>query len=325
MKRILGVLSFAFVPTALIAAEDPAAPGWAGWAYMITAPGTDDRPSDPTIYAREGSALSTTQAVIQDPFTPPDWYPNEHPALPDVVAHGRRPAVQACMRCHLPNGGGHPESAYIAGLPANYIVRQMQDFANGARHGLGTGSDARSFAMVTISAAATDEEITQAAEYYASLPPVKWTHVVETETVPETYYPPGTVMRHPLPGGGTEALGNRIVEVPEDPLGASLRDSHASFVAYVPSGSIERGRQLAATGGGMTFQCSICHGEGLKGLGDAPPIAGRSPAYMVRQMIDIQNRVRNGPSAVLMHGVVDKLEENDMIDLAAYVASLDPR
>ncbi len=227
------------------------------------------------------------------------------------------------MRCHLPNGGGHPESGYIAALPAEYFIQQMRDFASGARAGM--GSAPRSAAMIRFATEMTDEEIVAAAEYYASLPPVKWTRVIEANTVPVSYLPDGTNMRHVLPDGGTEPIGLRVVEVPEDSLGASLRDSHASFIAYVPEGAIAAGEALATTGGGgTTVACAICHGEGLRGLGAVPPIAGRSPAYMMRQLVDFQHRTRNGPSAALMHGVVDNLSEEDMVNLVSYVGSLDP-
>jgi cytochrome c553 len=263
--------------------------------------------------------------VIQAPFTPPDWYPDEHPPKPSIVEFGRQPIVQPCMRCHLPNGGGHPESGYLAGLPADYFIQQMRDFAGGARAGM--GSAPRSEAMIRFAREATDEEVAAAAEYYAGLPPVKWTRVIEAEgnMVPVSHMPEGTNMRHVVPGGGTEPIGLRVVEVPEDSLGASLRDSHASFIAYVPEGAVSRGEELATTGGGgKTVACAICHGPGLTGLGAVPPIAGRSPAYMTRQLIDFQHRTRNGPAAALMHGVVDNLTEEDIVNLVSYVASLDP-
>jgi len=242
-----------------------------------------------------------------------------------VVEFGRRPLVQACIRCHLPNGGGHPESAGIAALPVNYIIRQMHDFKNGDRKSLGEGSASRAFNMINIVGDMTGEEIAEAAAYFANLPQPDWIEVIEAETVPATYLPPANTMRHVKPEGGTEPIGQRIVEIPEDRTGAEIRDSHASFIAYVPPGSIARGEQLAATGGGgKTIQCAICHGAGLKGLGDVPGIAGRSPVYMVRQIVDIQHGARKGASAALMQSVVANLTVDDMIALAAYVGSLDP-
>jgi cytochrome c553 len=99
----------------------------------------------------------------------------------------------------------------------------------------------------------------------------------------------------------------------------------SGFVAYVPRGSIARGKGLASTGdGGKTVPCSICHGRTLQGLGDVPAIAGRHPNYIVRQLWNMQNGERVGTSAALMQQVVEKLSNDDMLAIAAYVASLTP-
>jgi len=103
------------------------------------------------------------------------------------------------------------------------------------------------------------------------------------------------------------------------------RDSRARFIAYVPPGSIEKGRALAATGGGgRTMQCGIGHGPELKGLGSIPGIAGRSPSYIVRQLFDIKHGARAGAGSALTTPAEDKLTLDDMISLAAYAASLKP-
>ena len=62
----------------------------------------------------------------------------------------------------------------------------------------------------------------------------------------------------------------------------------------------------------------------MKGLGPVPALAGRSPSYIVRQLYDIQHGVRNGPWAALMHAVVARLSEQDMVAIAAYTASRAP-
>jgi hypothetical protein len=56
----------------------------------------------------------------------------------------------------------------------------------------------------------------------------------------------------------------------------------------------------------------------------APPIAGRPANYVVRQLYFFQDGSRSGPSAALMHGVVQKLSVDDMVAIAAYLASLEP-
>jgi cytochrome c553 len=104
-----------------------------------------------------------------------------------------------------------------------------------------------------------------------------------------------------------------------------MRDSHSRFIAYVPPGSVEKGRQFVSTGGGgKTAQCTICHGPGLSGVGPIPGIAGRSPSYIVRQLYDFQHGARTGPWSPLMAPNVIKLTLDDMVAIAADAASLPP-
>ena len=67
---------------------------------------------------------------------------------------------------------------------------------------------------------------------------------------------------------------------------------------------------------------AVCHGADLLGLGDAPPIAGRSPSYLVRQLYDFKTGARDDMRAVLMKPVVARLTPAQMTDIAAYVAAL---
>ena len=76
---------------------------------------------------RGGSIFNRRYGVHFQPAltapNPPDWYPEEHPPMPQIVAHGgQRPAGRACAQCHLPSGDGHPESSSLAGLPAAYMA-----------------------------------------------------------------------------------------------------------------------------------------------------------------------------------------------------------
>jgi len=93
----------------------------------------------------------------------------------------------------------------------------------------------------------------------------------------------------------------------------------------VPPGSIAKGEKLVKSGGnGKTIACSICHGDGLKGLGDVPRIAGLHPIYIVRQLYQFQGNDYSGTSAALMKKVVANLNQDDMLAIAAYAASLAP-
>jgi cytochrome c553 len=127
------------------------------------------------------------------------------------------------------------------------------------------------------------------------------------------------------PDGGSEPLGNRIIEIPEDENIVLNRDPRSGFVAYVPKGSVARGEALVTTGGGgRTIPCGICHGATLQGLGEVPALAGRHPNYVVRQLWSMQNGERVGVSAALMKAVVEKLSVDDMLAIAAYTASRAP-
>ena len=59
-------------------------------------------------------------------------------------------------------------------------------------------------------------------------------------------------------------------------------------------------------------------------VGDIPRLAGISPQYTVRQLYNFQSGTRSGPMAALMGPTVANLSAEDMVALAAYLASLDP-
>jgi len=310
MRTLAGVLALALVLAV------PAVAGNPDWAYPI-APKPEPH-HDKTLKQAPGSTKKYTPAQIDDPFNPPDWFPGEHPAMPPVVAHGRKPAFAACAHCHLPTGNGFPQSAGLAGLPAAYIVRQIADFKSGERKGV------RAAVMAAIARALTQDEVKAAADYYASLTPGLWSQVIEVDKVPASYIGPGG-MRFALADGVFEPVGERIVALPQNPERAVLRDPHSGFVAYVPRGSIARGKSLVETGdNGKTVPCAVCHGPELKGQGEAPAIAGRLPSYSFRQLNDMQSGARTGAGVALMKPAVANLSQDDMVAIAAYLGSLAP-
>ena len=293
------------------------------WAYAVNPPASSAAKS-PANTSRHvpNSSAAFTQAEIEDLFGVPDWHPSEHPPMPDIVAHGRKPDVFACAYCHLPNGEGRPEDSTIAGLPAGYIIRQLADFKSGVRK---TSEPLFKPAanMPLIAAHATDQEIQAAADYFAALPRKPWIRVVETRTVPKTHVS-GWMLVPSVPLE-TEPIGQRIIEVPENTERTELRDDDSGFVAYVPEGSLKTGKWLVTSGGnGKTVACAKCHGPGLRGSGNVPAISGRSPSYIVRQLYDIQTGARSGVASRQMRRQVIKLNIDDMIAIAAFVSSLRP-
>lgn len=178
--------------------------------------------------------------------------------------------------------------------------------------------------MNTISKAMSDEEIKQSSDWFAALKPIVFTQVKEETTVPKTFVGGGR-MRYKSPEGGTEPLGKRVITLPQDQSRVTKRDPYSGFVAYVPVGSVKKGEALVKTGGnGRTVACAICHGDGLKGLGNVPGLAGRHPAYMARQIYMFKDTRRNGGDAQLMKKPVAQLTDDDIINIVAYIASLDP-
>ena len=302
------------------------------WAYAIPAPpatGTAPpaAPADTSSKQVPGSTLTFTRQQISDGYGPADWFPGDHPAMPDIVAHGKRPEVRACGLCHYPNGKGRQENAGVAGLPVSYFIQTMNDFRAGLRKSA-ESRKANTNLMIGYAKAMTPEEIKAAADYFGAMKWTRWIRVVEASTVPKVVSRGGIWV--PVEGGGKEPLGVRIVETPEDPERTEiLRDPRSGFIAYVPVGSVKKGETLAKSAGkpgagGRTETCSVCHGADLRGLGPVPGIAGRSPSYLARQLYDMQVGARRGEWTDLMKPVVADLTNEDIVNVAAYVASLNP-
>ena len=200
--------------------------------------------------------------------------PAARPVLRPGLASGRSPShaprrfareeagVFACGMCHRADGPGGPENSSLAGLPEAYIIQQMADFKSGARR---TSVPERlpPQLMSSLSGAATDAEVESAAAYFSALKPRAVIRVVETDTVPRTHVAGWHLAA--VDGGGREPIGRRIIEIPEDLERFVSRDARSRFVAYVPVGSLRKGRALAAGGGGRTVECGTCHGPDLTG------------------------------------------------------------
>lgn len=264
-----------------------------------------------------GSAKEYEAAKIAGNANPPDWFPDEHPPAPPSVKGG--PGITlACGSCHLMSGQGHSESADLAGMPAEYLIRQMAYYKAGTRK-----DDAR---MGPLAKATSDEDVREAAEYFAALKPSVFVKVIETASPPKTFIATAGRHRQLHPDGGTEPIGHRLLQIPADPFRTEIRDPHSGFIAYVPPGSIARGEALVKGGGsGKTVQCEICHGEGLKGLGEVPRLAGLQPLYIARQLFDLRYGSSAGKAAALMKAAVKNLSDDDIIAISSYLGSLPPQ
>ena len=374
MRTLPLVIASGVLALSALSAQQPAGPqppkeippalhwayGYAGGAVPLNnnaRPGAAPQPAvDPNeLVTIPGSRQALTRAIFrrakgdEGVKEVPDWAPDSHPPIPDIVKFGRsiRDAagnylsptdrngnivyaaggvedggIRACGFCHSAHGMGHPGNGAIAGLPASYLMQQMEDYRNGLRNS-SDPTKGNTMRMAWYATRMTPEETKASIAYFSSLPYPKSYRVAEATTVPKTriteYFIPATGA-----AAGTEPIDGRIIEVPEHPELTELRAPNAGFVAYVPPGAVSRGEQASTK-----FECATCHGRTLGGLamaawGDVPAIAGRSPAYVVRQLFDMKTGARRGPKAVSMKAIVDRMTPEDMINVAAYVAAQGP-
>ena len=152
----------------------------------------------PTLHLA-GSPRTYAPVELRDWANAPDWFPDEHPPMPEVVQHGVAALGEkrrACAICHRVNGGGRPDNAPVAGLPVDYFLRQLDDFRRGRRH----SSDPRKpnvRIMQEIAQAITPDEAREAAEYYAGRSGAPRLHVVESDRAPPVSPPPNGVPAEP--------------------------------------------------------------------------------------------------------------------------------
>jgi cytochrome c553 len=338
-KWLAAALAFgamAGAATAVQAADVP--PPWAYGLTTPASPGTPPAEPNPqlvldnvTLHTLPGSKLSFTRAQIANRYGPADWFPEDHPTMPEIVARGKefaQPQVYACSLCHYPNGKGRSENANITGLTYEYFMQQMMDFRNGARK-TSDPRKANTGLMARFAKMMTDDEIIAAAKYFTAMPATPWITVVETATVPKTSPQNLMFLRLEGEGAGVEPIGERIIETPEKTHDTEfLRNPRSGFIAYVPPGSVKKGEALVINGvtaaGDKITACTVCHGGDLRGLGPVPTLAGRSPSYIARQLYDMQHGNRNGAWTPLMAAVLAHLGPDDMLMAAAYLASMKP-
>jgi cytochrome c553 len=306
---------FCLAGTALGAGQREPPPDW---AFPVNPPSKESSapPSDRTEHVA-GSKLAFSDKQLNDEFFVADWFPAEHGTMPAAVSVGRKPAVMPCAVCHLPTGTGGPAEAALPGLPVDYILEQINEFRAGRRT-VAQPNMQSAREMEKVAKGVTDADRLAAARYFSQLRFTSHFHVVETDTVPKTRI--GLVCLH-VKVPGTEPLGQRIVEVPDDAKQWEIGNPHTEFTAYVPKGSIARGAALVSSGDGA-LPCRSCHGPDLKGAGMVPGIAGRSPSYLARQLYDIKAGTRRGAAVALMVPEVAHMTPSDRIAIVSYLASL---
>lgn len=269
-------------------------------------------------YTLEGSLISLSMEEIDNKYNAPQWFSLKN-KMPNIVKYGKGKKVWACASCHLSSGMGHPESARLAGLSSKYLQAQMFAFKSKKRLDY-------SGHMNRMAALLSDAEIKEVSDWFATLKPHKEYKVIEASKVPKTVID-DTRMRIKIQDSNLknntavlEDISNRIIEIPVNISNVKLRSPNDGFIAYVKPGSIKLGENKAIT-------CKGCHGPNLKGTSFAPNIAGLSPMYLTRQLHAFKNATRAGPNAdknSMMSNFSKSLTNDDIYNLAAYIATLNP-
>jgi cytochrome c553 len=268
-----------------------------------------------------GTSASFTRVEANYSWGPADWYPGDHPPMPEIVATGRRDAgIRPCALCHFPNGQGKIENGHVTGLPVGYFLAQLEAFAAGDRYSADPRK-ANTNEMARIARALTDAEKRQAAEYFGSIRFRSMVRVVEADEAPQVRFSLNRLVM-PIHDAADVTLGQRIVEVPEHPeLTEVQRNPRGTFVAYVPIGSVAKGEKLVAGNGNPAIACRTCHGPVFRGIADIPPIGGRTTSYLMRQLWDMKQGTRKNP---LMDPVLENLSAEDLLNIVAYLATQTP-
>ena len=316
--RLLAQAPHAAVPQGDKAFEVPA------WAYpMPTTPTPAIRLDTVKLLHVPKSKAGYTEARTRDLFAVVDWHPEAHPAMPAIVERGRKPAVGACGYCHYPDGSGRPENATVSGLPVEYFVQQVADFRSRTRRNASAAPFRPFIGMRAAADSVSDAEVLEAARYFASIRPTRRSKVIESIDVPRTSA--GVGLYSTAPEGGTEPLGRRLIELTPDLISHELRDAATEYITYVPRGSIARGRALARGDARRGVKgCESCHGPQLRGVANVPPLAGRSPSAMLRQLIAFRTGDRASAAGAPMREAAATLSLDDMIAAAAYAGTLEP-
>ncbi|THD08512.1 hypothetical protein B1991_05550 [Rhodanobacter lindaniclasticus] len=292
------------------------------WAFPQFPPPDPHAPkSDPArIIHVAGSTRSYTQAQLDVEHFVPDWFPQDHLAAPPIVTVDRHPGWPwPCAECHMVNGAGVPATASITGLPKAYILEQVAAFRHGQR---GASASRTTRDMANEARSINDEDLETAASYFSRLEFVPHTSVIESASVPKTHWE--DFVQRPDQGGARESIGERIVEVAVSFDDYRHNSDRTRYIAYVPPGSIARGAAIAASGSGAAPACESCHGAKLQGTELIPPLAGRSPTYIVRELLLFRAGQRSNPAAAPMRLEASQLTVDDMIAVAAYAGSRTP-
>lgn len=81
---------------------------------------------------------------------------------------------------------------------------------------------------------------------------------------------------------------------------------------------------IAAGAQRYKVNCVNCHGRTGRGMASFPSISGRDAAYVSDRLTSYRAREMVGPNSALMFSLAGELTDQEISDLAAYVAATFP-
>lgn len=209
-----------------------------------------------------------------------------------LVTSGRM-NLPACTSCHGANGEGDTSAAIprLAGLNAQYIKKQLEDFA-------------RDPVKTRVNIEPIARDYTKTPRTYSDL----------------TVFTPGT-RRHKV----MNEIAQELTATEAEDI--ALYYSSLSFKAEpvpVSFEILERGEDLAQRGKpeyGLPA-CDSCHGDKGHGHGpDFPPLAGQPARYIINQINLWQTGQRDNDDLALMRHIANQLTDGDKENVAAYYSN----
>lgn len=288
---------------------------------------------------------SATQALGQSERTA--LFPSR-----ETLETGREVAGNACADCHGMDGISTVEGKpHLAGQRTVYTYRVLKAFAAGTRPD--ESSQHNKFL--------NDEALLSVAVYYASLmpaPPVTLAEEVQENeiTVEEDEDPfqdlrpamkkclkchnesgnsdskgmPSLTAQHPeyfvtsmrgyIDGSRSHKLMKKLVGRLDE---AAIQEMGVYYAVQQPEATAIEGEGDANVGRRLSEECESCHGvDGNAKKSKMPTLAGQDAKYFIKAMTHYKDGKRKHEK---MFEAVDKLSEEEVIDLATFYAAQEPR
>ncbi|MGF1660721.1 MAG: c-type cytochrome [Rubrimonas sp.] len=85
-----------------------------------------------------------------------------------------------------------------------------------------------------------------------------------------------------------------------------------------------RAGDVAAGEARYRVNCVNCHGKTGKGMASFPAIKGRDAGYLASRLTTYRAKEKIGPNSAIMMSLTSELSDEDIANLAAYIASAFP-